>query len=188
MTSSSTSQAPEVRRQNPVLELSLVETMGALRQELCTLLMEVVDLGASVGFLPPLARPDASRYWLAVQDEIYRDQTVLLAAQLDDSLAGAVQLALSDKPNALHRAELRKLMVGERYQRQGVGRALVQRAEQEALRRNRTLLVLDTRQGDAAAELYKAMGYTEFGIVPGYAQSANGDLHSTVFFYKQLKV
>jgi hypothetical protein len=32
----------------------------------------------------------------------------------------------------------------------------------------------------------QAMGYTPFGEVPGYARSADGHLHSTVFFYKQI--
>ena len=48
------------------------------------------------------------------------------------------------------------------------------------------LLVLDTRQGDTAESLYRKLGWREAGVVPGYARSADGSLHATVFFYKDL--
>ena len=39
----------------------------------------------------------------------------------------------------------------------------------------RSLLVLDTRQGDAAEFLYQKLGYTVGGVIPGYARSATGE-------------
>ena len=58
----------------------------------------------------------------------------------------------------------------------------------EALAREqgRTLLVLDTREGDAAELLYRKLGYTAAGVIPGYARSAGGSLDGSVFYYKQL--
>jgi len=47
----------------------------------------------------------------------------------------------------------------------------------------RTLLVLDTRQGDPSELLYRKLGYTRAGVVPGYAGSADGTLAATAFYY-----
>src|ERR1700693_1555032 len=40
----------------------------------------------------------------------------------------------------------------------------------------RTLLVLDTRRGDTAEQLYLKLGYVAAGIIPRYARSADGRL------------
>ncbi len=58
--------------------------------------------------------------------------------------------------------------------------------EQIARERERTLLVLDTRQGDSAEQLYRTLGYCEVGVIPAYARNVNGKLDSTVIFYKTL--
>ncbi len=59
--------------------------------------------------------------------------------------------------------------------------------ERRAVREARTLLVLDTRQGDAAEQLYRRLGYSEAGVIPAYARSADGMLDATVFMYKLLE-
>ena len=48
-------------------------------------------------------------------------------------------------------------------------------------------LVLDTRQGDVAERLYLKQGYIRAGSIPQYARSADGTLHTTVFFYRLLE-
>ena len=61
------------------------------------------------------------------------------------------------------------------------------RAVEEVVREcGRSLLVLDTRQGDVAERLYRALGYQEAGVIPLYARNAAGTLDSTVVFYKVL--
>jgi hypothetical protein len=62
----------------------------------------------------------------------------------------------------------------------------MQEIEQAARECGRTLLVLDTRQGDAAEQLYRSLEYREAGVIPMYARSATGTLDGTVFFYKML--
>ncbi len=82
-----------------------------------------------------------------------------------------------------------KLMVHREFRGRGLGRLLMQAAEDEArLRHGRTLLVLDTRRGDISERLYRSMGYVEAGVIPGYARSSGptGELHDTVIFYKHL--
>ncbi len=49
-----------------------------------------------------------------------------------------------------------------------------------------SLLVLDTRLGDIASSLYRAIGYNEAGQIPQFARSSSGELEATVYFYKLL--
>jgi len=62
----------------------------------------------------------------------------------------------------------------------------MRRLEDLARERGRVLLVLDTREGDAAELLYQKLGYTVAGVIPGYARSASGALDGSVFYYKHL--
>ena len=154
---------------------------------LISLLQDSVESGASVGFLMPLSFEPNETYWLETLDHIESGERVLLVAHVDNELAGAVQLDLATKPNALHRAEVQKLLVHTRYRNRGIARALMAELERVALELNRTLLVLDTLQGSEAENLYPSCGYSCAGMIPNYARISDGSLQPTVLFYKVLE-
>jgi GNAT superfamily N-acetyltransferase len=79
-----------------------------------------------------------------------------------------------------------KLFVHRRARRQGIGTLLMKAVENCAKERDRSLLVLDTREGDPSERLYLSLGYRRAGVIPGYARSASGELHGTVFFYREI--
>ncbi|MFC7442005.1 GNAT family N-acetyltransferase [Laceyella putida] len=149
---------------------------------LSDLLVKVVNDGASIGFLPPLEQGDARDYWL----DALKPEVILLVATLDHETVGSVQLHLCPRPNGKHRAEIAKLMVHPRFRRKGIGRMLMEHAERKAKHEKRSLLVLDTREGDPSNHLYRSLGYIEAGRIPQYAESAGGILDNTIFYYKQL--
>ncbi len=60
----------------------------------------------------------------------------------------------------------------------------MKKAEELALKENRSLLVLDTREGDPSNDLYLSLGYIASGMIPKFAKSANGDMDATVFYHK----
>lgn len=151
-------------------------------EALAEVLIGVVAAGASVGFLPPLSRDEAGRYWQGVVAPDIR----LLIAENETGIVGTAQLALAMRANGRHRAEVSKVLVHPNAQRQGIGRALMEALEPVARREGRTLLFLDTREGDPSNRLYRALGYLEAGRIPGYARSADGSLHATLFYYKPL--
>ena len=153
---------------------------------LVELLQDVVEDGASVGFLPPLSEADARAYWETVRAAIAGGARRLIVAEEGERVLGAVQLDLPAMPNARHRGEVMKLIVHRLARRRGVGRALMQALEQTAAALNRTLLVLDTRRGDAAEQLYTSLGYRQAGVIPRYAMSARGTLDDTVYMYREL--
>ena len=157
-----------------------------LLPSLADLLIDAVDGGASIGFLPPLDRATALDYWRDTGEAVRCGARVLLAATQDGAALGAVQLGLETRANGDHRGEILKLMVHRRARRQRLATALMDAAENEARARGRTLLLLDTERESAAETLYERRGWTRFGEVPRYARSAGGELHTTVFFYLEL--
>ena len=164
-----------------------VADVEAERPALVQLLLDAVDSGASVGFLPPLAVNEASAYWTSIIGALREGSRVLFAAR-DGALGlvGSAQLELAKRANAEHRAEVAKVMVHRRARRRGVGRALMLAVEEHARRIGRTTLILDTRQGDPSEVLYRAVGWTFAGAIPDYARSASGALDATAFYYKLL--
>ncbi|MCR8843619.1 GNAT family N-acetyltransferase [Paenibacillus sp. SC116] len=169
---------------NDMLLIELTNKIDdCIEEELADLLVQVVEGGASIGFLPPLSHREAQDYWAAVLHPDVR----LWIAVLNGRIAGTVQLHLCGKPNGNHRAEIAKLMTSPQHRRSGVGRALMHTAEEAAAIDGRTLLVLDTREGDPSNLLYRSIGYQVAGTIPSFARSANGSLDATVLYYKLLE-
>ncbi|SEN56309.1 Acetyltransferase (GNAT) family protein [Lihuaxuella thermophila] len=160
----------------------VAELMPNDLKELAQLLVEVVADGASIGFLPPVTQEEAIQYWT----NVLSPDVILWVARLNGMIVGSIQLHLCTRQNGNHRAEIAKLMVHPQARRKGMGRILMQFAEEKAKSENRRLLVLDTRAGDPSNALYRSCGYVEAGRIPHYARSADGDLHETVFYYKQI--
>jgi ribosomal protein S18 acetylase RimI-like enzyme len=154
----------------------------ALADALAALLVEVVGQGASVGFLNPLSPTEARAYW----SNVLAPGVTLLVGEQQGKIVGTAQLHEAREPNARHRAEVCKLMVHPSAQRRGIARALMERLEEAARAKGRSLLVLDTRSGDVSSDLYRSLGYVEVGRIPRYARSSSGQLDSTVLFYKEL--
>ena len=156
-------------------------------EELNALLIDSVDTGASIGFLPPLSAEEATAYWAGVAAEVRAGEKFLLVAHDGaGTLVGSAQLALASKANARHRAEVQKVMVHTAARRQGLAFALMRALDVLAQQIGRTLLVLDTRQGDPSEQLYQKCGYTMVGIIPAYARNGDGGLDATVLYYRQL--
>lgn len=153
---------------------------------LTELLVDAVDSGASIGFLPPLEAADAQAYWQTVVEAMREGHRELIAALDDGEVVGSVQLMCETRANGLHRAEAGKLFVHRRARRRGLARALMAELENVARTRGISLILMDTRQGGDAEKLCDGLGYTRWGEVPEYARSANGELHTTVFYYHRL--
>jgi ribosomal protein S18 acetylase RimI-like enzyme len=165
-----------------VLKIEEIESIETHINPLSELLVKVVDDGASIGFLPPMKLSAARHYWQTVLNP----DVILFIAKIHNEIVGTIQLHLCTKQNGLHRAEIAKLMTGPNARRKGVGRALLKMAEERAINEGRTLLVLDTREGDPSNLLYQSFGFIPAGKIPNFALSGKGELDTTVFYYKNL--
>jgi GNAT superfamily N-acetyltransferase len=166
----------------PVLADELQEILAAL----VALLVDTVDGGHSMGFLPPLTRANARRYWLSLRPELQAGSRLLLVASCEGNIIGTGQLVLSPWSNSQHRAELQKLFVASSLRGRGIGKLLLAALHDAARQRGRSLLVLNTRQGEPAQELYKRLGYTEVGVVPGWTLGPAGEKYAHVTLYQHL--
>jgi GNAT superfamily N-acetyltransferase len=169
-----------------VSSLSAAEVVASAR-ELAAVLVDAVEDGASVGFLRPFDL-DAAAAWWEDRAAAVTDGTLLVwAARVDGRLCGTVQLRLERTPNGRHRAEVVKLMVHREARGHGLGRRLLERAEQAAADAGATLLLLDTQTGSAAETLYRKAGWTPVGVIPDYAADPSGVLRPTTLFYKSVR-
>lgn len=169
-----------IKHQADITELTSLTTSDI--EQLAGLLKNVVDDGASIGFLAPLQLDEASDYWHhALQSGVQ-----LWVAHMNNQIVASVQLHLAQKSNGLHRAEVAKLMVHTDYRRNGLAHLLMQHLEQRAVSEQRTLLVLDTRSGDPSNDLYQSLGFKTAGVIPKFALSSNGEFEDTVLYYKEL--
>lgn len=156
-----------------------------LLPDLCTLLQDAVDGGASVGFLAPLAPSVAADYWRGTLGSAGAS-LVLLVALGPGGVIGSVQLSLSERENGSHRAEVQKLLVLASSRRQGVALKLMSALESHARSASRTLLVLDTQKGSAAESLYQRLGWSRAGEIPDFAAAPDGTLRATALYFKQI--
>lgn len=166
----------------------LAADLSATAPGLAALLLDAVDDGASVGFMGSLTDEEARVWWNSLAADLTTGRVVLWAAVDGDRLVGSVQLRLETSPNGRHRAEIAKLLVHRAARGRGIARRLLAAAEQFAATAGLTLLLLDTRTGSAAEQLYRRAGWTPIGTVPGYAADPAGTLRPTTFFHKALPV
>ena len=166
-----------VRRLARVTEAN-IEALAALK-------IDVVEGGASIGFMLPIDAARAEAFWRRIAAGVDGGERVLFVADDGDGIVGTVQLVLEQPENQPHRADVAKMLVANRARRRGIGAALMKAAEQEAQARGKTLLVLDTASADAE-RLYTRLGWQRCGTVPGYALLPQGGPCDTTYFYRVL--
>jgi GNAT superfamily N-acetyltransferase len=155
--------------------------------ELADVLTDCVAGGASVNFMSPFSHGQARSFFGKAANSVASGDTVLLVASLGGRLVGTVQLGLDMPPNQSHRADVKKMLVHRSARGRGIGAALMMRIEEEARRRGRWLLVLDTVPGESGHRLYLRSGWQQSGTVPDYALFPDGRLCDTAIMWKRLK-
>ncbi len=155
---------------------------------LADVLIDCVDGGVSVSFLAPLAPEKAEAFWRGVAEGVAAgDRLLLVAEDATGEVLGTVQVVFAWPENQPHRADVAKMLVRRSARRRGLGGGLLRAAEDAARAAGRTLLVLDTFTGSDAERLYRHLGWTEVGVIPEYALTADGALGATTIFYKKLE-
>lgn len=153
---------------------------------LASLLQACVEAGASIGFVTPFSLAQAEAFWQRMAASQARGERRLLIVVENQAVIATIQVCLDMPDNGQHRAEIAKLMVAPDQRRRGLARQLMLQAENIAAAAQRQLIVLDTRTGDSAEQLYLSLGYQLAGVIPGYARAISGELCATSYMYKQL--
>lgn len=158
----------------------------AIRDLLADILIDVVANGGSVSFMHPLSREAAESFWDAALAAAERGERVVLGAWDGDALVGTVSVLLDLPPNQPHRAEIAKMMTRVGHRGSGVATSLMRVAEDLAVQRGRTLLVLDTASDGGASALYERLGFTLAGEIPDFAFKPLGGLSGTRLYWKRV--
>jgi GNAT superfamily N-acetyltransferase len=175
-----------VSAKDEIVSLDAPVADSALDQ-LAAVLVDCVEGGASVSFMAPFSHDQARAFFRKVAGSVAAGDTVLLAAELNGRIVGTVQLGLDTPPNQPHRADVKKMLVHRAARGRGIGAALMAEVEQEARRRGRWLLVLDTVPNENGHRLYLRAGWTQTGLVPDYAMFPDGRLCDTAIMWKRLE-
>jgi ribosomal protein S18 acetylase RimI-like enzyme len=154
-------------------------------RDLALLLVQAVQSGAAVSFLPPLEATQAEEWWQGTLAES-SSRAIFLVARDQQGIAGTVQVQPAWAPNQPHRGEIVKLLVHSRAQRHGLATRMMSAIEAEAGAAGYGLLTLDTKRGDPAERLYRKLGWNELGMIPRYAMNPDGTPHDAVFFWKEI--
>jgi GNAT superfamily N-acetyltransferase len=162
------------------------ENARAATSDLCEVLSDCINGGASLGFMLPFAPEDAVAYWQDIAEQVERGGIILATAEVEGRVVGTVQVGLAAKPNQPHRGDLMKLLVHRSARGLGLSRKLMATVEEEAARRGRTLLVLDTATGSEAEAIYPRLGWERVGVIPDYALWPQGGFCGTTLFYKRI--
>ena len=137
--------------------------------------------------MSPFSHEQALSLFRKIASAVAAGDTVLLAAKLDGKIVGTVQFGLDTPPNQPHRADIKKMLAHRAVRGRGIGAALMAQVEEEARRRGRWLLVLDTVPGENGHRLYVRSVWQQTGIVPDYALFPDGRLCDPAIMWKRLE-
>lgn len=168
------------------IRIATADEARARAGDLCEILSDCINGGASLGFMLPYTPQDAVAYWQEIADAVEKGTIILAVAELEGRIVGSVQVGLATKPNQPHRGDLMKLLVHRSARGQGLSRRLMEVVEAEAAARGRTLLVLDTATGSDAEKIYPRFGWERVGVIPQYAMWPQGGFCDTTLFYKRI--
>ena len=162
--------------------------LQARLDDLTEVLHATVAAGASVNFVHPFSRQQSRTFWQEkILPSVEAGERLIWIANLGETLAGTVQLIVEMPPNQRHRCEVSKLLVHPDCRNRGVAKRLMAALEAEARRLGKTLVTLDTRTGDTAEPLYRALGYEAAGVIPGFSRAPDAEQYdSTTYMYKPL--
>ncbi|MDT4989578.1 MAG: hypothetical protein QOI74_3672 [Micromonosporaceae bacterium] len=166
------------------IDLLTSDQAAAAHVGLADVLLDCVADGASIGFLATLSVEEARAWWRAALAQ--PDTLTWSAREEDGRIVGTVRLVLATLPNGRHRADVAKLLVHRGARGRGCASALLSALEDAAREIGRSVLVLDTRTGSPAEQLYQRRGWRPVGVIGDYAADPDGRLAPTTIMTKRL--
>jgi GNAT superfamily N-acetyltransferase len=104
---------------------------------------------------------------IAESIEAAKEETkALLVAEVDGVVVGTGMFVRNTLPFYAHRAEVGSLVVHPHYQRRGIARRIVEQIKEHAASMGLEILEIGCRGGTPAEEVYRRLGFVEWGRLP----------------------
>ncbi|MEU6794111.1 N-acetyltransferase [Nonomuraea wenchangensis] len=133
------------------------------------ILADLVGAGAALGWVEPPSRDEVAELLGHVVSAARAGDAALRAAYLGRRLVGLGYWLRYARPTHRPHADLEKLAVAAAAHGRGVGRALTAALIADAREAGIEVLTLDARGDNTAAlRLYRSLGFTEYGRLPGF--------------------
>jgi ribosomal protein S18 acetylase RimI-like enzyme len=165
-----------------IRSVASAEEVDALIPPAHKLLADEVTRGAALGWAVPPPYDEVAALLAAVGSAARAGDAVLVTAAVDGALAGLGWWRRYERQTHLPHADLEKVAVAQRFQGQGVGRALSSALVDTAREAGIEVLTLDARgDNERALGLYRTLGFTEYGRLKDFV--AVGHLRYDKVFY-----
>jgi GNAT superfamily N-acetyltransferase len=114
---------------------------------------------------------------------------VLLVAEVDGVVVGTGTFVRNTHSLYAHRAEVGSLVVHPHYQRRGIARRIVEQIKDRAASMGLEVLEVSCRGGTPAEEVYRHLGFVEWGRLPRGIVEPWGEreVYDEVQFYMPIK-
>jgi ribosomal protein S18 acetylase RimI-like enzyme len=153
--------------------------------DLCDATEAAIKEGGGFGWLSVPDRDVLERYWKGV---LVVPERYLFVARLDGVICGSAQIIRPPKNNEAqaHCAQLTTSFIAPWARGHGLARTLTTTALRRAKSDGIKTVNLDVRETQTAAlNLYRSLGFTEFGHHPHYAE-VNGKVLRGTYFTRDL--
>ncbi len=116
-------------------------------------------------------------------------KAIQLVAEVDGTVIGIVTLKRNCHPLYAHRAEIEGLVVHPNYQRQGIARRLMEDCHSRAESWGIQILEISCRRGEPAEEVYRHLGFVEYGRLPRGIIESWGErrVFDVIYFYQTVE-
>jgi ribosomal protein S18 acetylase RimI-like enzyme len=138
-------------------------------RELMALLVDLVSAGAALGWVDPPSTEEVRAMLTAIIDEVDVGDAALVLAIIDEGVVGFGYWRRYARPTHHPHADLERVAVRADQQGRGLGRRITSALVELARARDVEQLTLDFRADNAAAAaLYAALGFREYGRLPDF--------------------
>ncbi|WP_131669869.1 GNAT family N-acetyltransferase [Psychrobacter pygoscelis] len=155
------------------------------QQQLLFLANHVAQNEKTVGFHEKLTRNQEKIYISNINLYINSTTHGFLVARNNDEIIFHVLISLKNEPNAQHIANASKVIAHPAYRGKKIFRRALFYITQYCEEHGAVKLLLDARKGTSAEEIWKHMGFIEWGVLPGYAKVDNVEIDGS-FMYQSI--
>ena len=153
--------------------------------DLCNITEQAIKAGGGFGWLKTPPRETLNKYWKGL---VVVQNRILIVGRLNNAIAGTLQLGLQAPNNEAQKniTNITSHFVAPWARGYGLAKNMIDHTELVAKQNGGICVQLDIRETqEAAIQLFKSKGYTQWGENPNYA-AVDGRVIKGLYFYKNI--